>query len=342
MQALVLHGKNDLRFDGDFPDPSPGPGQVLLRMTYASICQTDVEIWKNGMRRADRYPVIQGHEAAGVVVAHGNGVSEPAIGTRVAVENVMSCGLCFFCRKGRGSLCENGRNFGFSDNGGLAEFAVWPATQVIPLPDSIPAEQAPLAEPTTVAVHAVRRSGVKVGDTAAVIGCGVVGLTTLQVLRIAGARVFAVDAKESSLKLAAELGAEETINARLIDTESNLKRLTGGDGPDIVIETAGAAGTAAVSIASARRGGAVVLAGISHEAKPFDFRSIVMSEKVVTGTVGADPGDYSKAVDLIGSGNVNVEPLISGKTTLERGVEDGFMRMNDPNEDVYRILVGNG
>ena len=342
MQALVLHGKNDLRFESNFPDPTPGPGQVLLRMTYASICQTDLEIWKNGMRRVDRYPVIQGHEAAGVVVGHGEGVQNPPIGTRVAVENVISCGTCFFCRKGRGSLCENGQNFGFSANGGLAELAVWSAANMIPLPDSVSDEEAPLSEPTTVAVHAVRRSGIQVGDTAAVIGCGVVGLTTLQVLQHAGAKVFAVDTKPKSLELAAQLGAAQTVDAGSGNVEQILQELTDGYGPDVVIETAGAKNTPAMAISSARRGGNVVLAGISHEASSFDFRSIVLSEKIVTGTVGADPGDYRKAVELIGSGKVNVKPLITSKATLERGLEDGFMRAGDPDDDVYRILVGNG
>jgi threonine dehydrogenase-like Zn-dependent dehydrogenase len=133
MKAIVLHGINDLRYETDFPEPTPAAGEVLLRMTYSSICQTDIEVWQHdpfGMfSRGDRGPRIQGHEAAGVVVELGEGVTSLKVGDRVAVENVRTCGLCFFCRKGRASLCENGRNFGFSDNGGLAEFGVWPARQ---------------------------------------------------------------------------------------------------------------------------------------------------------------------------------------------------------------------
>ena len=162
MQAIVLHGKQDLRFDPDYPTPKPGPGEVLLRLTYSSICQTDIEMWQHGIFGTDRGPRILGHEAAGVVVELGpplppgsklssqaNSPLSPEItvGTRVAVENVRTCGTCFFCLKDQHSLCENGRNFGFSDNGGLAEYGVWPAELVIPLPHNVTNEEAPLAEP---------------------------------------------------------------------------------------------------------------------------------------------------------------------------------------------------
>jgi 2-desacetyl-2-hydroxyethyl bacteriochlorophyllide A dehydrogenase len=345
MKAIVLHGKNDLRYEANWPDPSPAPGEVLLRMTYSSICQTDIEVWQRDPFRRDgsvRKPFVQGHEAAGVVAALGKGVTSLAVGDRVVVENVRTCGQCFWCRRGEASLCANGRNFGFSDNGGLAEFAVWPASLCIKLPDSISNEEAPLAEPTTVGVHAVRRSGVKVGDTAAVIGCGVVGLATLQVLRAAGARVIAIDRRAESLKLAAKLGVSDTINVSNANAGEVLPELTGGIGPDVIIETAGAKGTAANAVHWVRRGGTAVLAGFSEWPVEFDFRTVSGSEKTVTGTTAANPGDYRRAVDLIASGRVNVKPLISVKVPLERGIPDGFERMLRPEKDVFRILVGNG
>ena len=225
LQAIVLHGKNDLRYEPDYPAPSPAPGEVLLRMTYSSICQTDIELWHRGMFFGSGEPRILGHEAAGVVEQLGEGVTGIEIGTRVAVENVRTCGTCFFCRKGTQQLCENGRNFGFSDNGGLAEFAVWPAALCIKLPENITNEEAPLSEPTSVAVHAVTQSGIQVGDTAAVIGCGVVGLLTLQVLQAAGAKVVAIDPREQSLALAKEFGAIETLNPAEVDVAKLLPQI---------------------------------------------------------------------------------------------------------------------
>jgi L-iditol 2-dehydrogenase len=289
-----------------------------------------------------RKPFIQGHEAAGVVAALGKDVTSLKVGDRVAVENVRTCGQCFWCRKGEASLCRDGRNFGFTDNGGLAEFAVWPASLCIKLPDSISNEEAPLSEPTSVGVHAVRRSGVKVGDTAAVIGCGVVGLVTLQVLQAAGARVIAIDRRAESLRLASEMGAAGTINVTADDPAGVLPDLTDGIGPDVIIETAGAKGTAANAAHWVRRGGTAVLAGFSEWPVEFDFRAISGSEKIVMGTTAANPGDYRRAVDLIASGRVKVKPLISAQVPLERGIQDGFERMLRPEKDVFRVQVGNG
>jgi 2-desacetyl-2-hydroxyethyl bacteriochlorophyllide A dehydrogenase len=344
MQAIVLHGINDLRYTTDYPTPTPKAGEVLLRMTYSSICQTDIETWQHGMFNGQGKPHIQGHEAAGVVEQLGEGVSTPGIkvGTRVAVENVRTCGYCFFCRKGTAQLCENGRNFGFSDNGGLAEYAVWPAALCIPLPDNMTNEEAPLAEPGSVAVHAVMQSQIQVGDTAAVIGCGVVGLITLQVLQAAGAKVVAIDTREQSLAVARDLGAFETLNPAKVDVAKLLPDITNSYGPDVIIETAGAPGTGLNAAQWVRRGGRAVIVGFSHQEQTLNFGRALMGEKTVMGSSATNTGEYHKAVALIASGKVNVKPLISGLVPLDRGIQDGFERMLKPEKDIYRILVGNG
>ncbi|MDP6666884.1 MAG: alcohol dehydrogenase catalytic domain-containing protein [Dehalococcoidia bacterium] len=342
MQAIVLHGKNDLRYHADYPKPMPAPGEVLLRMTYTSICQTDIELWHRGMFRNPNTPRILGHEAAGIVEELGECVTTLAVGDRIAVENVRTCGTCIFCRKGRASLCENGRNFGFSDNGGLAEYAVWPANLCIRLPDNMTNEEAPLAEPTSVAVHAVMNSEIHVGDTAAVIGCGVVGLVTLQVLQAAGAKVVAIDPREQSLALAKELGATGALNPSTDDPTELLPGLTNGYGPDVVIETAGAPGTALNAVQWVRRGGRAVIVGFSAVPDELNFARTLMGEKTVMGSAATGTGEYQKAVDLIARGLVNVKPLISARVTLEKGIPNGFERMLKPEKDVFRILVGNG
>ncbi len=345
MKAIVLHGPKDIRYESGFPDPEPAPGEVLLQMTYSSICQTDIEVWQRDpfnmfSRRPE--PRIQGHEAAGIVAGLGEGVTSLQVGDRVAVENVRTCGLCFFCRKGQASLCENGRNFGFTDNGGLAELAVWPASMCIKLPDSVSNEEAPLSEPTSVAVHAVMQSGVNVGDHAAVIGCGVVGLATLQVLQAAGAQVIAIDTRPESLKIASELGAVAALNPADGSIAEQLPDMTNGYGPDVVIETAGATGTALNAAEWVRPGGRAVIVGFGHEPQEIVFSRTVGGEKTVVGSSAANVGEYKKAVDLIASGKVNVRPLISEIVPLDRGIPDGFERMLRPKKDLFRILVGNG
>ena len=342
MQAIVLHGKQDLRFNPNHRTPKPDTGEVLLRMTYSSICQTDIEMWQHGMFNINSGPRILGHEAAGIVEALGEGVKSIQVGTRVAVENVRTCRVCFFCRKGTSQLCDNGRNFGFTDDGGLAEYGVWPADLCIPLPDNVTNEEAPLAEPTSVAVHAVENANITIGSSTAIIGCGVVGLATLQVLKAAGTTVIAIDPREQSLAIAKEVGATEILNPTKTDPAQALPELTNGHGPDVIIETAGAPGTALNAAQWVRKGGRAVIVGFNHQDQSLNFGRAHQGEKTVIASSATSTGGYQKAVDLIAQGAVNVKPLISDLVPLNRGIQDGFERMLRPNKNVYRILVGNG
>jgi (R,R)-butanediol dehydrogenase/meso-butanediol dehydrogenase/diacetyl reductase len=321
-------------------------------MTYASICATDIEEWQYGPMwvasgepnplSGRMAPLILGHEAAGEVVALGEGASGLEIGDRVVVDNVRTCGECYWCLRGESAVCPSMSVFGLSDDGGLAEFAKWRANQCIILPDPMSNEEAPLSEPTTVAVHAARRSGIRTGDNVAVIGCGTVGLLTVQVLKASGARVIAIDQRQESLDLADALGADETLDARIGDHAARVLELTSGVGPDIVFETAGAKDTPVEAISLARRGGKVVLVGIYSATPEVDFNEVVGVERTIIGSVATTHGDYRTAVNMIGAGQVNVRPLISAKLSLDRAIPDGFERMLRPEKDVYRIIVGGG
>ena len=352
MQAIVYHGNKDIRLD-DIPEPRTGSGEVKLRVTNASICATDIEEWQYGplcvqhgspnKLTGRQAPLVLGHEISGHVIELGQGVNTVEIGDRVVVNNVRTCGTCFWCTRGEQAVCPNMAVAGFMADGGLQEFMTWPADHVIPLPDSISDEEAPLIEPATVAVHGVRRSGVKAGDTVAVIGCGTVGQCTLQAFKAAGAGVIAIDVRDQSLDLAKELGADAVINSRNEQSAaSQLLDLTNGIGPDIVAETAGAKETPRMAIEWTRRAGTTLLIGI-YSAKPeIDFNSMVGREINVIGSVAMSPGDMEATVELMAQGKINVKPLISAKVPLSRAIEDGFNRMLDPNKEVFRIVIQPG
>jgi threonine dehydrogenase-like Zn-dependent dehydrogenase len=232
---------------------------------------------------------------------------------------------------------------GFMADGGLAEFMVWPADKLVPMPDSISDAEGPLLEPATVAVHGVRRSGVRPGDNVAVLGCGTVGLLTVQAFKAAGARVIAIDVRDQSLALATELGADETVSSRdEAVAAAELLELTGGIGPDIVVETAGAKETPCMAIEWTRRGGTTLLLGIYSTTPEINFNNVVGPEITVIGSVATSPGDLEAAVELVGNGSINVKPLISEIVPLSRAMEDGFQRMLDPNKDIYRIVIQPG
>jgi (R,R)-butanediol dehydrogenase/meso-butanediol dehydrogenase/diacetyl reductase len=352
MQAIVYHDNKDLRLE-DIPEPIPRLGEAKIRITGTSICATDIEEWQYGplwvqhgspnAMTGKQTPLVLGHETAGTVVELGEGVDNVSVGDRVAINTVLTCGTCFWCMRGQQAVCPNMAVAGFMADGGLAEFMVWPAAKLVPMPDSISDIEGPLLEPATVAVHGVRRSGVRAGDNVAVVGCGTVGLLTIQAFKAAGARVIGLDVREQSLGLAKELGADDILSSR--DEEKarvELLALTGGIGPDIVVETAGAKETPRMAIEWTRRGGTTLLLGIYSTTPEINFNKVVGLEITVIGSVATSPGDLEAAVELVGQGKINVKPLISDVVPLSRAMEDGFKRMLDPNKDIYRIVIQPG
>ena len=351
MLALRYHGNKDLRLE-DIPDPSPGPGEVRVRCRYTSICATDIEEWQYGPLWVQygspnplsgrSAPLVMGHEISGVIDSVGQGVDGWSAGERVVVDNVRTCGTCFWCTRSQQAVCPNMAVAGLSADGGLAEYMTWPADMIVRLPDAIPDVAAPLTEPAMVGVHAARRSGVKPGDTVCVLGCGTVGLMTVQAFAASGARVIAVDVRQKSLNMARDLSADVTIDAGTNDVSAALLDLTDGIGPDIVVETAGAADTPVQAIEWCRRGGTVVLVGIYSATPRVNFNDIVGVEKTVIGSVASSPGDMKLTVDLIARGKINTAPLVSSVIPLSRALEDGFERMIAPGKDVFRIVVQPG
>ncbi len=340
MKALRYYGRRDMRLE-DVPIPEPSDDEARLSIMYASICQTDVERWWHGptMARWQTEPKTVGHETSGRVEAVGRDVQGLSVGDRVMVNNIRPCRECYWCIRGLQSSCANVNSAGFALDGGLADYMVWPESHLIKLPDNIPDVQSPLIEPTSVAVHATRRTGVKVGDTVAVIGCGTVGMLTMQVLRAASARVIIGDLRAQPLELALKLGADAAINTGDEDALDQLLDLTGGVGADIVVETAGAVVTPRIAINWTRPGGTTVLVGIHAGAVEFDFNEIVGTERTVIGSVAASPGDMEKGIELIADGKIALEDLVSAVIPLDRVMEDGFERMLRPEKDVFRIMV---
>jgi (R,R)-butanediol dehydrogenase / meso-butanediol dehydrogenase / diacetyl reductase len=335
MLAARWHGRGDVRVER-VPVPSPGPGELLLRVTWCGICGTDVEEYRDGPAvipvgtpnriTGQAAPVVLGHEFAGTIVEVGAGVEGFAPGDRVAPDICLFCGACHYCRRHEYALCESWAAIGLHGDGGLAEYARVPASQCLPLPDSIGDDEAALIETTEVCVRAIRHGEVSLGDRVAVVGDGAVGLVAIQVARAAGAsRVVLLGHRPARLEVGRRLGADAAIDTNDPAWRAALADLTDGLGADVVIECGGGAGAIRDAIGAARKGGRVVLLAVTSAPLQVDTWPIVAGELTIVGSVQHHfDEDLPTAIDLIGSGRVDVRSLITRRIPLERVVADGF------------------
>jgi L-iditol 2-dehydrogenase len=304
------------------PVPVPAAGEILVRVRACGICGSDVH-GLDGSTGRRIPPLVMGHEAAGEVAAIGAGVSDLAPGDRVTFDSTIFCGRCFFCLRGEVNLCDNREVLGVSPgpyrrHGAFAEFVAVPRRIVYRLPDTLSFERAALIEAVSVAVHGAGLSGVRLGDTAVVVGAGMIGLLVVQAVHRAGAtRVVAVDVDEARLSLARQLGATETVLAGA-GAVARILELTGGRGADLAIECVGAEAPIHTAVSSVRKGGSVVLVGNVSPKIALPLQEVVSRQIRLQGSC-ASSGEYPLVIDLIATGEIRVDPLISAVAPLSEG-----------------------
>lgn len=325
MKAAVLHAAKDLRIEGA-ADPSPGAGEVLVRVRAAGLCGTDFRIWSGD--RPVRYPLIMGHEFIGEVAAVGAGVANVKPGDTVAVEPNYSCGSCALCREGNRNLCLSRTAVGIDVDGGFAELALIPARCCWPAPPGLSPEQLLLSEPLAVVVRAVSRSAVRTGETAAVVGAGTLGLLATQVLRSRGARVLVVSRSDRRLSLARALGAEAVQSLAAGPGAEAARRFSGREGVDVVVETAGTPEAVEEAVDLARPGGRIVLTGLPHEPSRVHFFWVVRRELTLVGSM-IYQDEFPEAMRLLRDGAVNAEALVTHRFGLDR-IQEAFAAQRAP------------
>ena len=268
MRGIVFLGNRKLELQ-DFPDPTPGPGEVVLEMKASGMCGSDLHPYRAAGNAAAALglgaggPVIAGHEPCGVVAAAGAGVDSSLVGQRVMNHHYKGCGRCRHCRLGWSQLCRKGITvYGMTGHGGHAPFMVAPAFTCVPLPDALSFEEgAAVSCGTGTAYGALKRIDVSGRDTLAVFGQGPVGLSATMLGRAMGARVIAIDVMAERLALARELGAEEVINARDTDAVKAIHDLTHGEGAESTMDCSGSAEGRLGALQSAGTWGRVAFVG---------------------------------------------------------------------------------
>lgn len=344
MKALLLSEYNQLDI-ADLPAPVPGTDEILVRVVACGICGSDVHGY-DGTSGRRIPPIVMGHEAAGVVAAVGGGVSKFKPGDRVTFDSTVYCGQCEFCLQGEINLCNNRQVVGVSCGdyrraGAFAEYVVVPQRISYHLPEGLEFHEAAMLEAVSVALHAVRVSEMKGGETALVIGAGMIGLLTLQAAKAAGAsQVLIADIDPTRLERAEKLGADATLLLSGSELVQEILRRTGGRGVDLVLEAVGRDETISASIASVRKGGTVTLIGnISPQVKiPLQ---VVVSRQIRLQGSCASSGEYPEAMELLANGKIKVKSLITAVAPLSDGPQ-WFARLHAGEPNLMKVVLDPG
>lgn len=341
MKALVLTAYN--RFEMlEQPMPKLGPDDVLLKVAACGICGSDVH-GMDGSTGRRQPPIIMGHEAAGVVAQLGRNVTAWAEGDRVTFDSTVNCGRCWFCRRGQINLCDNRKILGVAcdecrRDGAFAEYVAVPQHILYRLPDALSFRHAAMVEPVAVAVHAVGRSGVCLGDTAVVVGAGVIGLFLVQALRAAGcAQIIAVDLDQKKLDLACKLGADVGLRSDQGDVVVEVMQRTAGRGADVALEAVGINPTVQVAATCLRKGGRLTLVGILAKSVDLSMQTVVTRELTINSSY-ISCGEYPACLDLIARGAIDVQPMISAVAPLADGAA-WFERLHKGNEGLIKVIL---
>lgn len=320
MRAAVLRSSARGLEVGEVPTPAPGPGEARVAVIACGFCHTDLHYLDHGVATAKPPPIILGHEISGRVDALGPGADGVAVGDTVLVPAVLPCGRCEYCRTGRENICPKMRMVGNHLDGGFAEFLVVPAKDLVPLPAEIdPVQGCIISDALTTPYHAVvHRAQVREGERVAVVGCGGVGINVVQFAVGAGAQVVAVDLNDTKLEMARRLGAVETINPGGLEDLGKEVRRRWGDGVDVAFEAVGSPPTIALAFTTLRRGGRLCLVGYSSAPAVLPAPKVMFLEYSIVGSLGCRPGDYPRVVDLVRRDRVQLDPVVTGRVSLEQ------------------------
>jgi 2-desacetyl-2-hydroxyethyl bacteriochlorophyllide A dehydrogenase len=291
----------------DVARPGPNAGDVLVHVTHSGICGTDYKIFGGAI--PVRYPRIMGHEMAGEVVDAG--ASTLVGGDRVIIDPQLYCRACFHCRIGQTHLCRSGMLVGRDIDGGFAEYVTVPPSHVYRLPDPVETRVAPLIQVLTTCLHAQRQIDIFPGESVVVLGLGVTGQLHAQLAKARGAKVIGVTRSANKRALAEKLGADITI-AGGSEAAGRVRDATMGRGADVIIETTGVVPSLASAIDMARSGGRLLLFGIiTAKEGALPFYDLYYKELALINARVAKSEDYPAAIEMVGRGQVRLEPLVS-------------------------------
>ena len=331
MESIVIQKPKEIKMS-ERAIPEPGPGEVLIKVIASGICGTDIHIF-NG-EYLGVYPVIPGHEFSGIIVATGNQVRRFKTGERVAVEPNIACDNCVHCLNNRQNFCLNWQAIGVTLPGGMQQYVTVPEKAVFSIGD-LPFDQGAFVEPLSCVVHGVERARLRLADQVAIFGAGPIGDLLIQMARLQGAaRITVLESNPGRAELARQLGADHVFN-RLEDLQP--------DTYDVVIDATGGLSLMNRTIDFVRSGGTVLLFGVPPSGKNLEMEAFKIFQKGLTLLSSYTSVRNSfQAVNLLQTGQIKVEPLISHRLPLKEMPEAiDLIERHDPKARKI-IMLPNG
>ena len=322
--------------------PKPAANEVLVRVEYVGVCGSDIHYYENGGIGPNivKPPFVLGHEAGGTVVEVGTSVTHLKPGDRVALEPGKTCGHCEFCKTGRYNLCPEVIFFATPPvDGVFQEYVAHEADLCFKIPDNMDTMEAALIEPLSVGFHAARQGNARMGMTAVVTGAGCIGLVSMMALKAMGVtRIIAGDVMPKRSEKALELAATDAINGKETDTVEEVLKLTGGMGPDLVIETAGSEITARQAIQFCKKGGTIVLVGYSASGEMTLPMSLALDKELTFKTVFRYRHIYPLAIEAVSSGRVNLKGIVTNIFSLD-DIQNAMEQSTKNKADIVKSVI---
>jgi len=323
MKACVLHDISNIKVE-EVPTPSPGKGEVLIKIKASGVCGSDIpRIFSKGTYH---FPTIPGHEFAGQLIEVGKGVDKGLIGKKATVFPLVPCMKCEMCQIGEYAQCCDYNYFGSRCDGGFAEYISVPVWNLVMIPESLSYEEAAMAEPAAVSIHALRQAGIQIGDNVAIFGAGPIGLILGQWALTWGAdRVMLVDVDEGKIAFAKEMGFTYVRNNKNGDAVEWIKEITEGRGADVAIEGAGVSQTLEQCLRSVRSFGKVVAMGNpmgEMKLSQKGYWELLRKQLKILGTwnssfVSLPKNDWKLAIRAMEQRKINIKPFITHKFNLD-------------------------
>jgi L-iditol 2-dehydrogenase len=338
MKQAVMTAPGKIEFR-EVDKPTPQDNEVLIQIKRIGVCGSDIHVF-HGLHPYTSYPVVQGHEVAGIIAEMGSQVEDLSPGDKVTFTPQVTCGKCYPCRHGMYHICESLKVMGFQTGGAAQEYFAVGAYKVLKVPDHVSLDQTAMVEPVSVAVHALSRAGEDLQDKKVlVLGAGTIGNLVAQVARASGASAMMItDINDYKLEKAKECGIDLVVNPREEDLTQAILRDFGPDRADLILECVGVQETITQAVENARKGTTIVVVGVFGEKPVADLGLVQDRELSLVGTLMYQKRDYERAIELVAGGKLCLDKMVTHHFPFEEYLK-AYETIEEAKGNIMKVMV---